>query len=239
MREIQVMSEIVVYSIPGSPFGRAVLITLEEKGAPYRLVPVAPNTLRTPEHLCRHPFGRVPVLEHGDFRLCESQAILRYLDRVLPEPALTPAEPRTAARMDQLMNVNDWYVFNGVGNVIAFQRVVAPRVMGRTPDEAAVAAALPRARHVFDALAELLGAAPYFAGEAVTLADVLLAPQLDFMQQTPEWDTLTAQHANLRAWLERMQKRPSLMATTWEKVAAMGRSAPTAAQPRTAAAAAG
>jgi glutathione S-transferase len=236
MSEIQVMSEIVVYSIPGSPFGRAVLITLEEKAAPYRLLPVAPNTLRTPEHLCRHPFGRVPVLEHGDFRLCETQAILRYLDRVLPEPALTPAEPRTAARMDQLMNINDWYVFNGVGNVIAFQRVVAPRVMGRAPDEAAVAAALPRARHVFDALAELLGDAPYFAGEAVTLADVLLAPQLDFMQQTPEWDALTAQHANLRSWLERMQKRPSLLATTWEKVAAMGRSATTAAQPRTAAA---
>jgi glutathione S-transferase len=239
MSEIQVMSEIVVYSIPGSPFGRAVLITLEEKAAPYRLLPVAPNTLRTPEHLCRHPFGRVPVLEHGDFRLCETQAILRYLDRVLPEPALTPAEPRTAARMDQLMNINDWYVFNGVGNVIAFQRVVAPRVMGRAPDEAAVAAALPRARHVFDALAELLGDAPYFAGEAVTLADVLLAPQLDFMQQTPEWDALTAQHANLRSWLERMQKRPSLLATTWEKVAAMGQSATTAAQARTSAAAGG
>jgi len=222
------MSELVVYSIPGSPFGRAVLITLEEKAAPYRLVPVAPATLRSPEHLSRHPFGRVPVLEHGNFRLRETQAILRYLDRVLPQPALTPADARGAARMDELMNVNDWYVFQGVGNVIAFQRVVAPCILGRAADEAAIDAALPRARHVFDALASLLGSDPYFAGEAVTLADVLLAPQLDFLAQTPEWQTLTAQHANLRRWLERMRERPSLAATTWEKVAAMCR-APAAA----------
>ncbi len=102
------MSEYLVHIVPGSPFSRAVLATLEEKSAPYRLVPVVPGTLRLPEHLNRHPFGRVPVLEHDDFRLYETQAILRYLDRVMANPPLTPREPRCAARMDQLMNVNDW-----------------------------------------------------------------------------------------------------------------------------------
>jgi Glutathione S-transferase len=90
------MSQFIVHSIPGSPFGRSVLATLEEKGAPYRLAPVAPGTFKSPEHLARHPFGRVPVLEHDGFHLYESQAILRYLDRVLPNPALTPADPRRA-----------------------------------------------------------------------------------------------------------------------------------------------
>jgi glutathione S-transferase len=42
------MSELVVHSIPGSPFGRAVLAVLEEKDARYRLAPVAPGALRTP-----------------------------------------------------------------------------------------------------------------------------------------------------------------------------------------------
>ena len=151
------MSQLVVHSIPGSPFGRAVLMTLEEKGASYTFAPVAPAALRSPQHLARHPFGRVPVLEHGDFRLCETQAILRYLERVLPRPALTPADPRAAARMDEAMNVNDWYVFHGVANIIAFQRVVAPRVMGAKPDEALIAAAMPKARFVFDGLAVQLG----------------------------------------------------------------------------------
>ena len=92
------MSEFTVYSVPGSPFGRAVLATLEEKAASYRLLPVAPGTLRSPEHLARHPFGRIPVLEHDGFSLYETQAILRYLDRVLPSPALSRSTSRVAAR---------------------------------------------------------------------------------------------------------------------------------------------
>jgi glutathione S-transferase len=215
------MNPFVVHLIPGSPFSRAVLVTLEEKSARYRVLRVAPGTMRAPEHLARHPFGRVPVLEHGDFRLYESQAILRYLDRVLQQPALTPADPRAAARMDQLMNVNDWYLFHGVAAVIAFQRIVGPRLMGLAPDEAAIAAALPKAQCVYEELARLLAEQPYFAGEALSLADLLLAPQLDFMQQTPEGEKLAAPHANLRRWLQGMQARPSMQATTWERVAAM------------------
>jgi glutathione S-transferase len=218
------MSEFIVHSIPGSPFGRAVLTTLEEKGASYRLSPVAPGSLRSPEHLARHPFGRVPVLEHDGFMLYETQAILRYLDRVLPTPALTPADPRRAARMDQVMNVNDWYLFQGVGNVIVFHRIVGP-VMGLAPDEAAIEAAMPRARAVFQELARLLGEQPYFAGDAVSLADLLVAPQISFFTQTPEWPVLGAPHKNLVAWLSRMEARPSLKATTWERVSEMAQAA--------------
>jgi glutathione S-transferase len=219
------MDPLVIHSIPGSPYGRAVLIALEEKGCPYRLAPVAPGTFRQPEHLARHPFGRVPVLEQGDFRLYETQAILRYLDRILPEPALTPADPRSAARMDQLMNINDWYLFQGVGNVIGFQRVVGPRLMGLTPDEAVIAAAMPKAHDVFEALARQLGDQDFFVGDRMSLADILIAPQLDFFAGTPEWATLTGPRPNLCAWLDRVNARPSLAATTWEKVAALAQAA--------------
>jgi glutathione S-transferase len=218
------MSEFIVHSIPGSPFGRAVLATLEEKGASWRLSPVAPGTLRSPEHLARHPFGRVPVLEHNGFLLYETQAILRYLDRVRPSPALTPADPKRAARMDQAMNVNDWYLFHGVGNVIGFHRVVGP-MMGLTPDEAAIEAAMPKARSVFTELARLLGEQPWFAGEAISLADLMLAPAVAFFTQTPEWSALGAPHANLVAWLMRMEAQPSMQATTWERVSETAKAA--------------
>ena len=214
------MSEFTVHSVPGSPFGRAVLVTLEEKGASYRLAALGPGASKSPEHLARHPFGRVPVLEHDGFLLYETQAILRYLDRVLPEPALTPADPKRAARMDQVMNVNDWYLFQGVSNVIGFQRIVGPRLRGLTPDEAAIAAAMPRAHQVMGALAHELGDRPFFVGATPSLADVLLVPQLDFLSMTPEWATLSAPHPALVDWLARMNARPSLAATTWERIAA-------------------
>jgi glutathione S-transferase len=219
------MQPFVIHSIPGSPYGRAVLIALEEKSAAYRYAPVAPGKFRTPEHLARHPFGKVPVIEHGDFRLFETQAILRYIDRALPGPSLTPADPKAAGRMDQAMNVNDWYLFNGVSNVIGFQRVVGPKVLGLTPDEAVIAAGLPRAREVFGVIAAMLGEGPFFAGDDVSLADILLAPQIDFFQVTPEWEALAGPHPNLIAWMDRMNARPSLARTTWDRTAEMARAA--------------
>jgi len=219
------MNEFVIHSVPGSPFGRAVLVALEEKGAPYRFAPVAPGTMRAPEHLACHPFGRVPYLEHGGFPLYETAAIVRYVDRVLPEPKLTPANPQAAARMDQLVNINDWYLFQGVSNVIAFHRIIRPRIMGLEPDEEAIAAAMPKAHVVFNELSRLLGDSVFFAGASVTLADVMLAPQLDLFAATPEWEPLTAHSPNIRQWLDRMNARPSMRATTWERVAALAKAA--------------
>jgi glutathione S-transferase len=214
------MAEFIVHSIPGSPFGRSVLATLVEKGASWRLSPVRGGTFREPPHILRHPFGRVPVLDHSDFQLYETQAILRYLDRVLPSPALTPTDPRAAARMDQIMAVNDWYVFQGVSNVICFQRIISPRLMGGVPDEAAIEAVMPRAHVVFNELGRLLGEHAFMAGAALSLADLHLAPQLAFLAETPEWAVLTARNPNLVAWLVRMAERPSFASTSWEALTA-------------------
>lgn len=219
------MADFIVHSIPGSPFGRAVLAALVEKGADFIFAALPPGGSKVEPHISRHPFGRVPVLEHDGFLLYETQAILRYLDRVLPEPSLTPADPRAAARMDQAMNVNDWYLFQGAGAVIGFQRVVGPKLLGMATDEAMIAAAMPKAHAAFKELNRLLDGRSYFAGEAVSLADLLIAPQIDFLVGLPEWEPLADGKANLLAWLDRMNARPSLVATTWPKVAEMAKAA--------------
>ena len=211
------MSDFTIHLVPGSPFARAVQATLEEKGAAYRLAALPSGGSKQPEHLARHPFGRVPVLDHGAFRLYETQAILRYLDRTLPSPALTPSDPELAARMDQVMNVSDWYLFQGVNNVIGYHRIVRPMLMGLQPDEEAIAACMPKADIVFGEIARLLGDKPYLAGERLTLADLHVAPQMSFLAMTPEWQKLTAERPNLAAWLTRMEARPSFQATTMER----------------------
>lgn len=213
------MAEFIVHSVPGSPFGRAVLATLEEKRASWRLQMLGEGGTKGEAHLRRHPFGRIPVLEHGGFQLYETAAILRYLDRIFPSPSLTPTDPKAAARMDQAMNVSDWYLFQGVGNIIGFQRVVLPRLLGGTPDDGVCAAAMPAAERVFAELSRLLGMQSYFTGSQFTLADIMIGAQLDLFSETPEWAPLTADRANLVTWLTRVNERPSFKATTWGKVA--------------------
>jgi glutathione S-transferase len=219
------MSPIAVYSIPGSPYGRAVLATLEEKQLPYRLCPLTPGAHRSEPYVLIHPFAKIPAIEHDGFKLYETQAILRYLDRLKPLPALAPADLHDLARMDQIMNINDCYLFQGVGDVIGFERVVAPRLMGATPDEAAIAAAMPKAHRVFAELSRLMGDGPFFAGQSVSLADLMLAPHMEFLFQTPEWHVLTAQRHNIANWMERMNERPSMIATTWTRVAELAKAA--------------
>jgi glutathione S-transferase len=159
----------------------------------------------------------MPVLDHGDFRLYETQAILRYLDRVIPEPRLTPTDPRAEARMNQVIGITDCYVMPDISSPIVFQRLIAPQ-FGMPVDEARFAAALPKARICIDETARLLGDQLYMAGEAVSIADLLLAAHLAFVPGVDEGREMLARHPKLLAWLDRMNARPSMINTTPEKL---------------------
>ena len=206
------MSDIVVHGVPGSPFLRAVLATLEEKRQVYRLRVMRPGEAKSPEYLQLHPFGRVPAFEHDGFQLYETQAILRYIDAILPEPALQPADPKEVARMNQAIGINDWYLFPEIARVIVFQRIVGPALMGLTPDEAAIAAVAPKLPTCIGALDRLLGGKAFLAGERLSLADLMLAPQLAYLAATPEGHS-AMQGTALETWLNRMSARPSMQAT--------------------------
>lgn len=206
------MTEVIVYGVAGSPFVRSVMMMLEEKGAPYRLDALSPGAMRGEEHSKRHPFGRVPAIDHGDFRLYETQAILRYLDAVFPDPGFQPREPRVIGRMNQIIGINDWYFFPKVAAVIVFNRIVGPALMGLTPNETAIQEALPLARTCVQELNRLLGDQQFLAGDAISLADLMLAPQLDFFDATPEGQASLSGTA-LVPWLARMNARESMRKT--------------------------
>lgn len=205
-----------VHSAPGSPYGRAVCAALEEKALPWRMAPVAPGTLKSPEHRARHPFGKLPVLEHEGQLLYETQAILRHLDRVHPSPGLTPSAAADAARMDQVMGVIDAYYFPDASRIIVFERLIGPALMGHIPDEARITAAMPDAEIIFAELARLLGDRTWFGGTTFSLADLLAGAHLELFARIPEWQPLTAARPTLRQWLARVEARPSMQATQWE-----------------------
>ena len=207
------MSNINVYGIPGSPFLRSVEITLNEKGLDYQLHALKPGEHKQPEYLARHPFGRVPAFEHDGFALYETQAIIRYLDDRFPHPPLTPGDAQQRARMNQVIGIIEWYFFPKAAAPIAFNRIIGPRLLGMPGDETAIAEAMPMARTCFAELDRLLGDKPYFTGNSVSLADIMLAAQLDLFGECAEGRELIDSTANLRGWLERMLGRPSFAAT--------------------------
>ena len=204
------MTEFVVYGIPGSPFLRSACLGLEEKGQPYRIERLA--DLRGEAHRSLHPFGRMPIVDHGSFRLYETQAILRYVDALFPKPALQPTQPRAIARMNQIIGINDWYLFPQAARIIVFNRIIGPALLGMKPDETAIAAAVPDARLCLGELDRLLDGQPFLAGEQLTLADLMLAPQVYYLAATPEGAAILKETA-LLSWLGRMNARPSMMAT--------------------------
>lgn len=214
------MSEFVVHGVPGSPYVRSALLGLEEKGADWRLAPMGPADMRSQTHVERHAFGRIPILDHGDFRLYETQAILRYLDRIIPEPPLTPADPRAEARMNQLCGITDWYVMPNISAGVSFGRVIAPK-LGLPVDEAKIQESIPRATLCVAEIARLMGDNDYLAGGAVSIADLQMAPHLSILAETAEGRDMLAPHPNLRAWIGRMEARPSMRNTTWDRLASL------------------
>ena len=211
------MAEFVVHGIPGSPYVRAALLALEEKGADYHLAAMQFGTLKQEPHLSRHPFGRIPAFEHDGWKLYETQAIMRYVDAVLPGPKLQPETARDAARMNQVMGIVDWYVMRQISMTITFNRVVKPR-FNMPVDEEAVAKAIPEARNCIAELGRLLDGQRWIAGEALSLADLLLAPHLSMFALAPEGKQILWHHGNLADWLERIEARPSMQATTWDRL---------------------
>jgi len=206
------MSQISVYGIPGSPFLRTVEIVLKEKEVAYHLHALEPGEHKREEYLKRHPFGRVPAFEHDGFAIYETQAIIRYLDDTFAHPHFTPATPRERARMNQIIGIIEWYFFPKAAAPIGFNRIIGPVLLGLAPDEDAIIEALPFARTSIATLDGLLGSKPYLTGESVSLADLMLAAQLDIFSFCREGRDLLCD-TRLEPWLERMTARQSFLAT--------------------------
>ena len=102
------MSDMVLWGFDGSTYVRTVKMVLAEKGVTdFKQVQlnVLKGEPKMPEHLERHPFGKVPVLDHDGMRILETTAIARYLNDVLPGKSLIPPTPKDRARMDMIIGL--------------------------------------------------------------------------------------------------------------------------------------
>ena len=149
------MAQPVIHGPAYSTYTRTVRLALEEKGTPYKLeeVDVLKGAGQQPEHLARHPFGKVPAATIDDTTMYEASAITHYIDDTVSGPKLQPADAKARARMNQMIGIVDSYGYPSMISVV-FQRVVNP-LLGAPVDEKAVADARPKAEKSLAALEAL------------------------------------------------------------------------------------
>ncbi|MGH7097582.1 MAG: glutathione S-transferase family protein [Stellaceae bacterium] len=207
------MARPIVYGPAGSTYVWSARMALAEKGVAHDLIDVPFGTHREAPHLARHPFAKVPAFQHDDFALYETQAIVRYIDERFAGAPLQPTEVHEWSRMNQVIGIVDAYAWPAIAGAILYNRFIVPRLLGGKPDEAAIAAAVPRARLCLSEIARLQGEQRFLAADFVTLADLMAAPLLYFLARVPEGEAPFAEHPKLRDWLKRIEERQSFQVT--------------------------
>jgi glutathione S-transferase len=206
------MSEMILWGFDGSTYVRTVKMILAEKGlTDFKQVPlnVLKGEPKTPEHRERHPFGKVPVLDHDGMRILETTAIARYLNDVLPGKSLIPPTPKDRARMDMIIGLVDSYGYNALlGGVVAYH--LFPDFVGGK-NESLRNTGLGNGRKMIEFAMRTKGSSPFIAGD-LSLADLYLAPIIFYVSLVPDKAKLF-DIGGFPDWWEKVQSLQSYKAT--------------------------
>ncbi len=164
---------IEVYWVSGSPYSWRVLLTLEAKRQGYvsRLLEASKGEHKKPEYLALNPRGKVPTIKDGDFVLGESLAIMEYLERKHPRPALFGHSPRETARIWRA--ISEFFSYLNA----PLDRIVRPLYFGKAGEKADdIRAAAAEAHAELARLEKTAGDSAWLAGEAISAADIAIYP---------------------------------------------------------------
>ena len=191
----------------GSPYAWRVQLVLEEKGIPYEpvLLSFSQGDHKKPEHLARHPHGKVPAIADDGVTVYESTPIVEYLEEKHPEKPLLPRDPAARARV----RMEEFEAALYFGDAF---REVGQRVFFTPPeqrDQTAIESARAKVRSLLHALeARVKGRGPFLVGETLTRADLAWLPFVEIAARAGA-DLDAATMPWLVAWRTRMRARPS------------------------------
>src|SRR4030088_755491 len=193
-----------------STYTWVVCMVCAEKGIEYVLTETA---LRAPELRAIHPFGKMPVLRHGDVELFESKAIATYLDRSFPGPFVFPSDPHLAALTEQWVSLVNTVMDRTLIRTYLFA-YIAPKTADGAPDREVIEAVMPAVREQIAVLDKAVARTGYLVGDQFTFADINLLPILYRVRQVPEGAEALAAATHLALYYDRHAARPSFMRTT-------------------------
>jgi glutathione S-transferase len=198
----------ILYGSSLSPFTRKVLAYAGEKGIELELQPTGFPS-HSPEFLAASPFKKMPALRDDDYTLADSSAIIHYLEARQPDPPLIPTDPQLLGKTIWYEELADTVACAAVGKIF-FNRIVAPRFMGREGDEEAAAACerddLPPMLDYFERTVPDAG--KFLVGDRITIADIAVAsPFVNFRHTNTNIDP--SRYPRTVAYLDSILSRPS------------------------------
>ena len=204
-----------LFWISGSPYAWRVQLGMEAKGLTYRSNRLNPSEgeHKADAYLAVNPRGKVPALKDGATVICESAAILAYLDAKHPEPPLFGTSAGEKGLVWQLVHEVDAYVQQPV------QGMIRPIFFGQLADKADEAKEF--AGQVHGELVNVekrLGGSEYLAGDRLSAADMALMPAIQGIlrgvgKEEAEplelgFTPLDERYPNIAAWTGRMEALP-------------------------------
>jgi glutathione S-transferase len=205
---------LTLYGFTMSNYYNKVKLALLEKGVPFTEERVTPFS--TDEAvLSASPLGKIPFIrtEHGT--LCETQAILDYLETAYPTPPLMPADAWARAKVRELITFIDLHL------ELVARELYGQAFFGGTVSESTrerVRTLLDKNIAGFKRLAKF---SPYVAGDTFTQADCSAFVHLPVIAMATQniygEDLLGAASIDWKSYTRFVGERPSAQKVTAER----------------------
>jgi glutathione S-transferase len=232
---------LVLYHASHSTCSQKVRMVLHEKGVPFEDVrlDLGKKDQLKPEYLALNPNGVVPTLVDDGQPIIDSSVICEYLDEKYPQNPLTPKDIMARARMRSWMryleevptaairmpSFNRAFLsrFDGLDQTrfeneqvnvrtvrkALFQRMGSPTGFSNNDIESS----LHQLGETCNRMNQALEAGAWLMGEQFTLADVLVMPTIDRMNDLGLSDVWEGKYPRVAGWYARLRERPTFKAT--------------------------
>ena len=184
-----------------------VLGTAEELGLDYEYIVLNPGSgeHKTPEHIERHPMGKVPVIEDDGRYLYESNTICRYL-AARENSSLYGESPMDKAIIDQQIdmitqNVGHWY------GIYFVEEVVKKNYFDEPPSEDNLDEAAEVLSEILPMLDNQLKEKAFMTGDEITIADII---GFSYFSVTEISSANIDAYIYLKKWYDTMAARPGI-----------------------------
>ena len=147
-----------------SNYYNIVKMALLEKDAPFKEELVMTGSKDEAVLACS-PLAKVPFIRTEQGGMCESHAILEYIEAVLPAPALLPADPFAAAKVREMTTYLNLHL------ELVARELYPQAFFGGTISDATKERVRKQLDRNIAGFKRLMKFAPYVAGDTFTLAD--------------------------------------------------------------------